>query len=131
MANKGDFGALERMIATARSMATLAKDAAPIAARLVGEALRATATAGQAPDGKPWPLKKDGSRALAHAAAAITTQAIGTVIVITLRGAEVFHHFGAQGKPRRQVIPQGSMPARLGDAVRLGFVEPWKARVKK
>jgi hypothetical protein len=127
--SRGDFAALDKMIATARSMATLAQDAAPLAARHVESSLRATAAAGQAPDGTAWPDKKDGGRALKNAAAAITVQAIGTVILIVLRGHHVYHHFGA-GVPRRPIIPQGSMPKRLGNAVRLGFVQPWRKRVK-
>jgi hypothetical protein len=125
-----DFAALDRMIATARSMATLAKDAAPIAARHVEAQLKATASAGAAPDGTKWPDTKKGERALKNAAEAIRVQAVGTVILIVLTGYHVYHHFGA-GVPRRPIIPQGSMPRRLGDAVRLGFVQPWKERVKR
>jgi len=127
--SRGDFAALDRMIATARSMATLAQDAAPIAARYVESSLRATASAGQGPDGTPWSEKKDGGQALKNAAAAISVKAIGTVILIVLRGHHVYHHFGA-GVPRRPIIPQGSMPWKIGNAVRLGFVQPWRKRVK-
>jgi hypothetical protein len=130
MANGGDFAALDRMIDTLRSMATLAKDAAPIAAQHVEAQLRSTAGAGQAPDGTPWPATAEGARALKNAASAIAVRATGTVVLIVLSGHYVFHHFGA-GVPRRQIIPQGSMPKRIGDAVRLGFVQPWKDRVRK
>lgn len=129
MVNSGDFAALDRMIASLRSMATLAKDAAPIAARHVEGQLRSTAGGGQDPDGKPWPKTQDGGRALKNAAGAISARAIGTVILILLKGHHIFHHFGV-GIPRRQIIPQGSVPKRLGDAIRLGFVQPWKERVK-
>jgi len=122
----GDFAALERMIASVRSMAMLVEDAAPLVASAVESQLRATAGAGQAPDGTPWPPKKDGGRALANAAAAISASAVGAVVVVVLSGPEVFHHFGAQGKPRRQIIPTGVLPQKLGDAVRLGFVKPWR-----
>jgi len=123
----GDFSALDRMIASLRSLSTLPKDAAAAGAPLVEAELRATAAAGQAPDGTPWaPRKKDGGRAMANAANAITVRAVGTTILITLRGPEVYHHFGAAGKPPRRVIPMGSMPKRIGDAVRLGFVQPWR-----
>ncbi len=130
MASRGDFAALERMIAFARSMGTLARDAAPHAARYVEASLRATAAAGQAPDGTPWALTKDGRHALKNAAVAITTKAIGTAVLIILRGHHVYHHFGA-GVPRRQIIPQGSLPAKLGNAIRNGFVQPWKERLGK
>jgi hypothetical protein len=130
VANSGDFATLDRMIAMARSMATLAQDAAPIAARYVETSLRTTAAAGQAPDGTPWSMKKDGGHALKNAAAAISVKAVGTVLLVILRGHHVYHHFGA-GVPRRQIIPQGSMPAKLGNAIRLGFAQPWKERTKR
>src|SRR5262249_9484003 len=125
-----DFAALDRMIAMARSMATLAKDAAPLAAREVEAQLKATASAGETPDGTKWPDTKKGARALKNAASAIRVQAIGTVVLIVLSGYHVYHHFGA-GVPRRPIIPQGSMPRRLGDAVRRGFAQPWKDRGKR
>ncbi|WP_437958589.1 hypothetical protein WME76_02265 [Sorangium sp. So ce119] len=126
MASGGDYASLERMIQACRDLARLPEDAAPIAAQKVQEELRRTASAGQAPDGTPWaPRKKDGGRAMLNAAKAITAKAIGTVILVTLYGPEVFHHFGAQGKPARHVIPRGSLPAKLGNAIRLGFVEPF------
>ncbi|WP_437647860.1 hypothetical protein [Sorangium sp. So ce362] len=126
MASGGDFAALERMISACQELARLPERAAPLAAQKVGEELRRTASAGQAPDGTPWaPRKADGGRAMANAAKAITVKAIGTVILITLHGPEVFHHFGAQGKPARPVIPRGSLPSKLGNAIRLGFVEPF------
>jgi hypothetical protein len=131
VSNRGDFAALDRMIASCRAVEQLPREAAPIVAQNVEAALRATAAAGQAPDGTPWErTKKDGALALKGAAAAIAGKALGTVVLITLTGHYVFHHFGAQGKPRRQVIPQGSMPAKLGNAVRLGFVQPWRELVK-
>lgn len=126
----GDFAALDRMIASARALAILHKDGLPAAAREVERQLKMTASAGQSPAGVTWVTKKDGGRALVNAAAAISTIAIGTSIVIILTGKEVFHHFGA-GVPLRQVIPVGSIPAKLGNAIRLGFVEPFRQLVKK
>jgi len=50
--------------------------------------------------------------------------------LVVLRGAEVFHHFGVRGAPPRPIIPRGSMPKNIGDAVRLGFVAVWKKATK-
>ncbi|WP_437279343.1 hypothetical protein WME90_01945 [Sorangium sp. So ce375] len=131
MASGGDYAALERMISAVQEFARLPELAAPIAAQKVGEELHRTASAGQAPDGTAWaPRKKDGGRAMANAAKAIAVRAVGTVILILLRGPEVFHHFGAQGKEARRVIPSGTLPAKLGNAIRLGFVPPFRQRVK-
>jgi hypothetical protein len=131
MASGGDFAALDRMIQACRELAILPQVAAPIVAQKVAEELRRTASAGLTPNGKPWaPRKVDGGRAMKDAAKAIAVKAIGTVVLITLTGPEVFHHFGAGGKPVRQVIPRGGFPAKLGNAIRLGFVEPFRKRVK-
>ncbi|WP_438041441.1 hypothetical protein [Sorangium sp. So ce128] len=131
MASGGDYAALERMISAAQEFARLPELAAPLAAQKVGEELHRTASAGQAPDGTPWAVRKvDGGRALKNAAKAIAVKAIGTVILITLTGPEVFHHFGAGGKPVRRVIPLGRLPEKLGNAIRLGFVPPWRQLVK-
>jgi hypothetical protein len=122
--------ALERMIVTLRALPGLAKDAAPEAARKAEAAIKATASAGTSPDGVAWAPTKKGQRAMPNAAGAVSTAVTSTVILIKLAGAEVFHHFGVRGAPARPIIPQGSMPAELGNAVRLGFVEIWKKLVR-
>lgn len=119
------------MIATLRALPGLAKDAAPVAAKQVEAAIKATAAAGTSPDGEPWAPRKAGGRAMANAAGAVSVSVNGTVLLIKLTGSEVFHHFGVRGAPPRQVIPQGSMPKELGNAVRLGFVEVWKTKVTR
>jgi hypothetical protein len=132
MALDGDFPALDSMIESVRAAGRLIEDAAPEVAKAVEAQLRSTAAAGQSPNGTPWaPKKKGGGRALVNAAGAISVAAIGSVILVKLVGKTVFHHFGAQGKPRRQVIPVGTMPKQLGNAVRLGFVPVWRDKVKR
>lgn len=124
--------ALDRMIASARYAAEgFTRDGMQAAAAKVGEAIRATASAGVSPDGEAWAPTKTGDRAMKGAAGHVSVSISGTVVVIKLEGPDVFHHFGVRGAPARPVIPRGSMPARLGDAVRLGFVEVWKSKVAK
>lgn len=124
--------ALERMIAACRAFEGLPRDAAPIAARQVEATVKATAAAGTSPDGEAWaPRKKGGGRPMTGAAGAVSAAAVGTVVLIKLVGAYVFHHFGVRGAEARPVIPRGSMPDKLGNAVRLGFVEVWKQKVAK
>lgn len=131
MPNGGDFAAIDRMIQACRALARLPELAAPIVARNVEAELRASASAGRAPDGTAWaPRKRDGGKPLANAANAISVKALGTVVLIVLTGHHVFHHFGAGGKPARRIIPQGSIPPKLGNAIRLGFVEPFRKNVK-
>ena len=98
------------------------------AAPVIGDALlgmiQATAAAGTSPDGQAWaPRKKDGGRAMAGAASALSVVVVDNVILIKLTGPEVFHHFGAGRKPARHVIPTGGMPDRLGNAIRKGLVD--------
>jgi hypothetical protein len=119
--------ALERMIAKVRAAGQLGTDGLPDAAAEVQTELRASAAAGQSPDGKAWaPRKADGGRAMAGAAGKITVAAIGRAIWIRLTGPEVNHHFGVRGAEPRNVIPAGGLPAKLGNAVRLGFAAAWE-----
>lgn len=123
--------ALAKMIAATRYVASgdFARDGLQEAAKQVEATIKASAAAGTTPDGEPWAPKKDGGRAMAGAAGAVSVSTSGSVIQVQLNGPEVFHHFGVRGAPSRQVIPRGSMPSRIGDAVRLGFVTPWKSKV--
>lgn len=75
------------------------------AAARVEKIAKASAAAGTDPYGKPWPTKKDGTRALANAAGSVTARAIGPVIQIVVRGAYAIHH-NLKGKSRRPVIPE-------------------------
>lgn len=114
----GGLALLDELRDTFRRLETLPADAAKLAAPLVERALKATASAGTTPDGQAWPAKKDGGAPLVHAADAIKTEAVGTVVRTTLTGPTVFHHFGA-GSPRRQVIPDpGSIPAGVERALK-------------
>jgi hypothetical protein len=78
---------------------------------------------GVGPDGQAWKPKKDGGRALVNAAKAVTAKAIDNVILITLSGKEVFHQWGTRRVPQRAILPTGGLPAKLGNAIRLGIVD--------
>jgi hypothetical protein len=54
----------------------------------------------------------------------------GGNIIISLKGHYTFQHFGTRGRVARRVIPQGRMPAELGNAIRRGMVEPFTAKTK-
>lgn len=115
--------ALVAFIARMRKLGTLGADAAKLAAPLVERAVKATAAAGTAPDGMPWKPKKDGSRALPNAAAALTVKALGPVVVVTLKGIEVVHNFAKDGRlPRRQILPDGGagIPKNVAAALEQG-----------
>jgi len=100
------------MIDDMRALGTLPERVAKLAAPKIEAALRASAAAGTSPTGAPWaPRKKDGGRAMAGAASAISVEAIGPVVRVKLTGPEVFHHYAARGETRRQVIPDTGIDA--------------------
>jgi len=97
---------LAELVAAARDNYGLSpEDVAREAAPLVERAIKATAAAGTTPDGKPWPPKRDGGRALANAAEHIVGSADGATINVTLSGPDVWHHFGGGRNPKRQILP--------------------------
>jgi hypothetical protein len=120
---------LESMIASARKLGRLNERAAEIAAPLLEARLRAMASQGVSPDGKPWaPRVKDGGRAMRNAASAISVRAIGPTIRVTLDGVEVFHHFGRGAtEVRRPVIPDqgGPMPDVVREVLEEAMTKAW------
>jgi len=128
--NSAGFAALDDMIRKVRSFPGLAKEAAPEVGKAALALVQSEVAAGRSPQtGVEWVQKKDGGRPLKNAAAAISVATTGTSIVLVASGPEVFHHFGAQGKPRRNILPTGSMPFKLGNAIRFGFVQPFKKKM--
>lgn len=87
------------------------------AAPLVDKAIKERVNQGVDPYGRPWaPRKSDGGRVLVHAASHISTETPRfDLISVTLRGHDVFHHKGARGAPKRQILPdQGNgLPENL------------------
>ena len=120
-------GSLDPIYNALDRMANLDQYVAPAAAE-VQKQLRATASAGQSPDGKPWAPTKDGRQPMKNAAAAITARAAGRNVIVELTGAEVFHHHGVRGAPARPVIPTDRIGETLGQAIRRGVVKPFRKR---
>lgn len=121
---------LDGMIATLRGMAEPSQYVTA-AARTIETHLRGTIAAGQAPDGTPWkPRVLDGGKPLKNAADGLSVRVAGRNVIVSIKGRWTFHHFGAQGKPTRRVIPWQALPTKLGNAIRAGFVEPFKAASK-
>jgi hypothetical protein len=117
---------LDAMIAKIKRLGTLPDVVAKRAAPRVLAAIRKTANAGTTPDGKPWPPKKDGGRALEHAADHLSASADGSVITVTLTGkAEVVHNYGDHRNPKRQILPDAGagLPKIVEDATRLAAAE--------
>jgi hypothetical protein len=75
--------------------------------------------AGVSPEGPGWAPRKAGGRAYAHAASHVEVRVLATMIRVTLRGPEVYGHFGARGMPVRQMIPDAGagIPASVARAL--------------
>lgn len=110
-----------------RELEQLAERGAEEAAPLVEEQLKKTAAAGQDSFGAPWPPKKDGSRALVHAADHVSARAAGAFIVCEYEGPGVWHEEGAQGKPVRRVLPDVEAPPAILAAVDKGCARAFDA----
>lgn len=129
--NAAGIASLNDMIEACRRVPGLAAQAAPAVKDAVVAWLRAELAAGRSPaTGQAWQPKADGSRALKGAAGKLSAVVVGTTIVVSLAAPEVFHHFGAQGKPRREQLPRGVLPFKLGDAIRRGLVPPFRKATK-
>lgn len=116
---------LEEMIAEFRRLSDLPERVARKLGPILEQSVRATAAAGQSPEGQPWAPRKDGGRAMAGAAGAVSVRVNGTVVRVVLEGPEVYWHFGSRGAPRRPVIPDagGPMPASVARALEQATAE--------
>lgn len=118
---------LDAMIAQVRQLFT-GPAFAQAAATSTETWLRTTLAAGQDPNTmNTWEPTLEGKRPLKTAASRPTVRLAGSNIIIELRGHYVFQHFPTRGRMARRVIPQGSMPEQLGNAIRAGLVEPFEA----
>lgn len=114
---------IEQWIERLRSLPDMVDAAAPQVADAVESAIKTAVASGKSLDGTPWAPTKTGSQPLKNAATAIQVMVQGRVILITLTGHHVFHHFGTGWLPRRPIIPVGGLPDKLGNAIRKGLVD--------
>ena len=123
--------ALDAHVARLRSLKGLVAEAMPELAAATQSEFQASAAAGTDPEGNPWPLKKDGGRALINAAGKITAQAVGLVIVAVVSGIDAIHHHGTWKDPRRQILPtKNGMPSSLKESYRAGLIRKFNAKAK-
>ena len=114
---------IDQWIARLTSMPEMIAAGAEATAAFLANALKESVSQKKSPDGKPWKPFKAGSGGLAGAAGAITSKAQGNVAQVILDGVNVYHHYGTHRNPRRQMLPSGGLPDRLGNAIRLGMVD--------
>jgi hypothetical protein len=100
------LGPLLEMLETLSDPKTVGAEVARRAAKPLALSLDAKLQAGETPEGKPWaPRRADGGRAYAGAAKALAVKANGNLITATLRGPEVFGHYGGKGREPRPMLP--------------------------
>lgn len=138
---------LQAFIAGVEKLQAMNERVAKEAEDPVAEVARKNAAAGKAPDGSTWKPKVDGTRALPHAADAITSSVKGNAIKLTVGEPYAFHNHGAGGHsqtkeakrmrsrarkrqaasgtkskfhaPRRQILPDVGepIPKAMNDAI--------------
>lgn len=124
-----DLTPLDNLIARLRRSKDFVARAAPAAAAAVEGVLRATASAGTSPDGAAWePRVRDGGRALPKAAGAITCKAVGTVLLAKLAFPYSLHDQGQGHAVKRQIMPHGSAPPAVMDAIKRALIDAWRAQ---
>lgn len=106
--------------------------AAPKVARALEAELVAQIGRGEGPDGKPWPLTKDGARALQGAAGALTVRAFGPVVVARLSGPEARHHKGAaRGRiRRRRILPTSKLSPVMARVVARALLDQVRVELR-
>jgi len=122
---------LDAMLLALRRLGELPTATAARAAPLVLEAVQKTAAAGTTPDGQAWKPRKDGGRALANAAGALSASSSGPTVTISLDMPEVIHHYGSAKVPRRQILPDAGagMPASVTAALKKAATQAFDAAV--
>lgn len=122
-----ELGTLDQLVDRLRTLDRAGVAIAEEARADVEGAIKATASAGTAPDGTPWAPKKDGGgQPLRGAAAAVRAFVSGSsqaVITLVIRGRYVIHQFGRKsakggGLPARPILPtRGDVPPSVAKAI--------------
>jgi hypothetical protein len=114
---------IDAMLAKLRALPGMAERSAPEIAKALDGEIRRTIAAGTSPDGTPWKPTKDGRAPLRNAGEALTTRAIGTVVLARLDGVEARHHLGAiRGSSKsnwlaRPILPSNRIPTPVTTAI--------------
>jgi len=122
---------LAQWINQLRAANGITKDAAQALVPVVRAEIAKAIQEGRSVDGEKWPLTAKGTVALRNAMQHITVRAIENVIVVTLTGHHVFHHFGTSRDPRRPILPTKGLPQKLGQAIARGLVDMGEAWMKR
>jgi hypothetical protein len=113
-----DLDQLNAMIARLRGIPDLVKSALPECAAECKAIIAENVAAQRGPDGAAWQPGAKGQPILKDAAGAVSAQAIGNAIVISLSGINAKHHLGAvRGGIARPIIPTRKAPQAMTKAI--------------
>lgn len=119
---------LRAWAAQLRALGELGKLAVPAIGIALGQELRRTISAGEAPDGKPWRLTQGGDVPLTDAMSAVKIHTRDTRVTVVVSGPEAWHNSGfARGGIRRRVIPgERRLPPAYAQAMSRAISETFK-----
>lgn len=80
--------------------------------------------------GKPFPPTLAGKKAMKTAPSQPKTRLAGMAVIVYLGGHYVYHLFASGRRVARRAIPQGSMPDKLGQAIRQGMVSVFRRKAR-
>lgn len=121
------FAQLQAMRSMLNRFGDLPKRAAPVVATELERVTRDHIARGVDPDGKPWPLTKDGNVALQTAGRGLSSRAVGTVAIVRLEGKAVLHHLGAaRGGIKRQILPGRRLPPEYVQTIKRTLVAQFR-----
>jgi hypothetical protein len=123
----GGREALDAFIAGVESLATLNEEVAKAAETPVADVVRATAAKASTPDGEAWAPRSGGGKALAGAAAAITSSVRGNRITVSIGPPYVYHNWGSGGSSTTKAAKRArskATAARAASGTRSKFHAP-------
>lgn len=120
------------MVDVLRALESSGPDMAAAGTAALYNAVGTIVASGKDPNtGAEFAPTKKGTKALQHAAGALSFRIAGNVGFLVLSGHHTFHFFGTGYLPRRRANLQGRLPARMGDAIRAGLAPVFQAKTKK
>lgn len=93
------------------------EDAVPEIQNSIDDLVTNQLAAGKTPDGSSWKANKDGSKPLVGIRKYVKITASSSGISVKLSEPATYHQNGGGNLPRRQLIPEGSLPASWSKAI--------------
>jgi hypothetical protein len=93
-------------------------------AGLIEADMRENIDLGITPDKQAWdPLVETGGKAYENGNKYMSVATVKSSVILIIRGPLVFANWGTKWMKARRVFPERGLPKKLGNAIRLGFIE--------